>query len=224
MSFVKPTLVAIKLVLKVAFMIDLTADLTSVWAAEYKHRRQQLMEKIGTGVAIFRSAPHAVMHNDVDYNFRQDSDFFYITGFNEPNAVAILAPNHDEHKFILFVRPKDLKAETWSGRRVGVDVAKEKFGADEVYSISDLNEHLSKYLKTGDRIFYRMGNDPKFDQVVIRNWQALMRKYPRKGTGPIAIEDPRAKLHSIRMVKSELELTLMQRAADIAVEAHNRAR
>ncbi|MGD1937774.1 MAG: aminopeptidase P N-terminal domain-containing protein [Cyanophyceae cyanobacterium] len=205
-------------------MIDLTADLTSVWIAEYQHRRQQLMEKIGSGVAIFRSAPHAVMHNDVEYNFRQDSDFFYITGFNEPNAVAILAPNHDEHKFVLFVRPKDLKAETWSGRRVGVDGAKERFGADEVYSIADLNEHLSKYLETGDRIFYRMGNAPKFDQVVIRNWQALMRKFPRKGQGPIAIEDPRAKLHSIRMVKSELELALMQKAADIAVEAHNRAR
>ena len=205
-------------------MLDLTADLTPVWTTEYQRRRQQLMEKIGTGVAIFRSAPHAVMHNDVEYNFRQDSDFFYVTGFNEPNAVAILAPNHDEHKFILFVRPKDLKAETWSGRRVGVDATKAQFGADEVYSIADLDEHLPKYLATGDRIFYRLGSDSKFDQTVIRHWQQLMRKFPRKGEGPIAIEDPRAKLHSIRMVKSELELAMMRQASDIAIDAHNRAR
>ncbi|MEM1425142.1 MAG: aminopeptidase P N-terminal domain-containing protein, partial [Cyanobacteria bacterium P01_H01_bin.130] len=125
-------------------MTHLTADLAAAWPLEYQQRRQRLMDKIGSGVAIFRSAPHAVMHNDVEYNFRQDSDFFYATGFDEPNAVAVLAPNHDEHKFVLFVRPKDLKAETWSGRRVGVDAAKERFGADEVYSIQELNEHLPK--------------------------------------------------------------------------------
>ncbi len=205
-------------------MTHLTADLAAAWPLEYQQRRQRLMDKIGSGVAIFRSAPHAVMHNDVEYNFRQDSDFFYATGFDEPNAVAVLAPNHDEHKFVLFVRPKDLKAETWSGRRAGVDAAKERFGADEVYSIQELDEHLPKYLKTGDRIIYRLGNDPRFDQVVIRHWQQLLRRFPRKGEGPVAIEDPRATLHGVRMVKTELELTLMRRAAEIAVEAHNRAR
>jgi len=78
---------------------------------EYAQRRELLMSKMGKGVAIFRSAPMAVMHNDVEYVYRQDSDFFYLTAFNESEAVAILAPNHDEHRFILFVQPKDLFGE-----------------------------------------------------------------------------------------------------------------
>ncbi|MFM8294898.1 MAG: aminopeptidase P N-terminal domain-containing protein, partial [Microcystaceae cyanobacterium] len=83
--------------------------------AEYRQRRDRLMEKIGQGTAIFQSAPTAVMHNDVEYVFRQDSDFFYLTGFNEPEAVAVLAPHHAEHKFILFVQPKDPEKEVWTG-------------------------------------------------------------------------------------------------------------
>ncbi len=91
---------------------------------EFQQRRQQVMEKIGHGTAIFRSAPMAVMHNDVEYTYRQDSDFFYLTGFNEPDAVAILAPHHPEHQFILFVQPKDQEKETWTGYLHGVEGAK----------------------------------------------------------------------------------------------------
>ena len=79
---------------------------------DYRQRRAQVMEKIGSGTAIFRSAPMAMMHNDVEYAFRQDSTFFYLTGFNEPNAVIVLAPHHPEHKFILFVQPKEIEKET----------------------------------------------------------------------------------------------------------------
>src|SRR5919202_790080 len=93
----------------------------------YASRREQLMAKIGRGTAIFRSAPMAVMHNDVEYVFRQDSDFYYLTGFNEPEAVAVLAPHHDKHRFILFVQPKERDKEVWTGYRTGVEAAKEKF-------------------------------------------------------------------------------------------------
>ena len=75
--------------------------------SEYRQRRENLMAKIGDGTAIFRSAPMAVMHNDVEYAYRQDSDFFYLTGFNEPDAVAVIAPHHENHQFVLFVQPKD---------------------------------------------------------------------------------------------------------------------
>ncbi|ERT07054.1 aminopeptidase P, N-terminal domain protein [Lyngbya aestuarii BL J] len=195
-----------------------------ITSVEYQQRRQQLMAKIGNGTAIFRSAPMAVMHNDVEYNFRQDSDFFYITGFNEPNAVAVLAPHHDEHKFVLFVQPKDSEKETWTGYRTGVEKAKEVYGADEAYSIAELDEKLPQYLKTSDRIFYRLGHDEAFNNKVLKHWKRLMRVYPKSGTGPIALQDAGTILHPMRLIKSETELELMRKAANISVKAHNHAR
>lgn len=192
--------------------------------SEYAQRRQQLMAKLGKGTAIFRSAPMAVMHNDVEYNFRQDSDFFYLTGFNEPEAVAVLAPHHEEHQYVLFVQPKDLERETWTGYRVGVEAAKEQYGADMVYPIAELDEKLPQYLEKSDRIYYRLGQDQPFNQKILRQWQRLMAVYPKKGMGPTAIEDPAPVLHPMRQIKSAGELEQMRRAAAIAVEAHNRAR
>jgi Xaa-Pro aminopeptidase len=192
--------------------------------SEYQQRRQALMEKIGTGTAIFRSAPTAVMHNDVEYNFRQDSDFFYLTGFDEADAVAVFAPHHEEHKFVLFVQPKDPEKETWHGYRVGVDAAKERYGADEAYSIAELDEHLPKYLEQADRIYYRLGRDRNFTQTLLTHWQKLITSYGKRGTGPKAIEDVGFTLHGMRMVKSEAELALMRKAIAISVEAHNVAR
>ena len=98
---------------------------------EYKARREQLMAKIGTGTAIFKSAPVAVMHNDVEYAFRQDSDCFYLTGFNEPGAVALRGPHHEEHRFVLVGHPKERDKEVWTGYEAGVEAAEEKYGADE---------------------------------------------------------------------------------------------
>jgi Xaa-Pro aminopeptidase len=192
--------------------------------SEYQQRRQALMEKIGTGTAIFRSAPTAVMHNDVEYNFRQDSNFFYLTGFDEADAVAVFAPHHEEHKFVLFVQPKDPEKETWHGYRVGVDAAKERYGADEAYPIAELDEHLPKYLEQADRIYYRLGRDRNFTQTLLTHWQKLITSYGKRGTGPKAIEDVGFTLHGMRMVKSEAELALMRRAIAISVEAHNVAR
>ena len=193
-------------------------------STEYRQRREQLMAKIGSGTAIFRSAPAAVMHNDVEYAYRQDSDFFYLTGFNEASAVAVLAPHHEEHKFILFVEPKDPEKETWHGYRAGVEGAKELYGADEAFEIKELGEKLPKYLEKADRIYYHFGRDRSFDQTVLNNWQQLMRTYPKRGTGPTAIEDSNIILHPMRLIKSETELALMRKAADISVAAHNRAR
>ena len=191
--------------------------------SEYRQRREQLMAKIGSGTAIFRSAPAAVMHNDVEYAYRQDSDFFYLTGFNEASAVAVLAPHHEEHKFILFVQPKDLEKETWHGYRAGVEGAKELYGADEAFPIGELAQKLPKYLEKADRIHYHFGRDRAFDQTVLNHWQGLMKTYPKRGTGPTAVEDSNIILHPMRLVKSETELALMRQAANISVTAHNRA-
>ena len=191
--------------------------------AEYRQRREQLMAKIGNGTAIFRSAMTAVMHNDVEYNFRQDSDFYYLTGFNEAEAVAVLAPHHPEHKFVLFVQPKDPEKEVWSGYRVGVEGAKERFGADEAYPITELDEKLPQYLEKADRIYYHLGRDEKFNQVILKHWQWLIATYSKRGTGPVAIEDPKFVLHGMRLIKSDAELELMRKAIAISVEAHNHA-
>lgn len=191
--------------------------------AEYRQRRDQLMAKIGNGTAIFRSAPMAVMHNDVEYTFRQDSDFFYLTGFDEPEAVAVLAPHHPEHRFVLFVRPKEPEKEVWTGYRCGVEGVKERFGADEAYSIAELDEKLPQYLEKADRIYYRLGRDRTFNETILRHWQRLMATYPKRGIGPIAIEDTGPVLHSMRLVKSQAELELMRQAAAISVKAHNYA-
>ncbi|NEQ41902.1 MAG: M24 family metallopeptidase [Okeania sp. SIO3I5] len=191
--------------------------------SEYKQRRENLMAKIGNGTAIFRSAPMAVMHNDIEYSYRQDSDFFYLTGFNEPEAVAVIAPHHEKHKFILFVQPKDPEKETWSGYLTGVEVAKERYGADAAFSINELNQKLPQYLKKADKIYYRLGRDRNFNETVFKHWQNLMRVYPKYGIGPTAIQDSGTILHPMRLIKSDVELEQMQKAADIAVDAHNHA-
>jgi len=169
---------------------------------EYHQRRQAVAEAIGQGTAIFCSAPTAVMHNDVDYLFRQDSDFFYLTGFNEPDAVAVLAPSHEEHKFILFVRPKDKEAETWSGYRTGVELAKEKYGADAAYSIAELDTKLIEYVQSAPQLYYHFGNDQAFNNRIISLWQLLLRKMVKKGKGPAAIADSKLLMQQFRRVKT----------------------
>ncbi|MBF2057056.1 MAG: aminopeptidase P N-terminal domain-containing protein [Cyanobacterium sp. T60_A2020_053] len=191
---------------------------------EYKQRRRALMTKIGDGVAVFRSAPTAVMHNDVEYVYRQDSDFFYLTGFNEAEAVAVIAPYHDEHQYILFVQPKDLSTEIWTGYRVGVEGAKDHFHADVVYPINELNEKLSEYLVTGQRLYYHLGRDTGFNQVIINHWQKLLATYPKRGYGPKSLEDSNFVLHPLRLVKSASEIELIRKATEISVKAHHRAR
>lgn len=181
------------------------------------------MNVIGQGTAIFCSAPMAVMHNDVDYPFRQNSDFFYLTGFNEPGAIAILSPHHEEHQFVLFVRPKDKEKETWSGRRTGVELAKEKYGAQEAHPIEELAEKLPQYVENADRLYYHFGDDRGLDQHVLGLWQRILRKYPKRGRGPVAIEDGRLLMQQFRRIKTANELEQIRKAVAISTKAHNHA-
>lgn len=192
--------------------------------AEYQQRRQQFMSQLGQGVAIIPGAGLSVMHNDVEFPFRQESDFFYLCGFNEPNAVAVFAPHHAEHPFVLFVQPKNPEQETWTGIRAGVEGAKELYGADEAYPISELEEKLPQYLQGADRIYYRPGRSQEFNLRVLSHWQQLLAQRPRRGSGPIAIEDPSPILHGLRQVKSPYEIEQMRQAAAIGAKAHLRAR
>jgi len=198
--------------------------LPQISQSEYRQRRERLMAQLGRGTALIQSAPTAVMHNDVEYLYRQDSDFYYLTGFNEPEALAVLAPHHEEHRFILFVQPKDPEKETWTGFRYGVEGVQEHFGADIAYSIEELGEKLPQYLEKADRIYYHLGRDQYFNEIVIHHWQKLLASYPRRGTGPRALETPHPLLHPLRQIKSPTELALIREACRISAAAHNRAR
>jgi Xaa-Pro aminopeptidase len=190
---------------------------------EYQQRRDRLMAKIGNGTAIVGSAPMAVMHNDVEYNYRQESDFYYLTGFNEAEAIAVFAPHHEEHKFILFVQPKEREKEIWTGYRVGVEAAKEEYGAHVVYPIGEFDAQIQQYLLKGDRIYYHMGRDEELNDKVIKHWQRTLHGYQKRGTGPMSIEDIATVLHPLRRVKSESEIQMLRQAAEIAGEAHRHA-
>ncbi|MGK7907983.1 MAG: aminopeptidase P N-terminal domain-containing protein [Synechococcus sp.] len=190
----------------------------------FKARRQRLAEQLGQGTAIVRSGSLAVMNNDVEYPFRQNSDFYYLTGFNEPNAVAVIAPHHPEHQFVLFVRPREREKEIWTGYRTGVEKAKEHYGADEAFPIQELDEKLPEYLKDADRIYYHPSLDESFNHKVFGFWQAQLRHYPRRGRAPIALTDLSHILHTLRNIKTDEELQMMRKSANIGAEAHNLAR
>lgn len=181
------------------------------------------MAAIAGGVAIIRGASLAVMHNDVEYVFRQDSDFFYLTGFNEPNAVAVLAPHHPEHQFILFVPPKNPAQEVWTGYRAGVEGAIADYGAHQAHSIEDLTKELPQYLEKADALYYHFGRDQAFNQTMITLWQQLTATYPRKGYGPRGILDPNRLLHRQRQRKSAAEIAMLREAGKISAAAHVRA-
>jgi Xaa-Pro aminopeptidase len=174
-------------------------------------------------VAILPAAREVTRSNDTEYRFRQDSDFYYLTGFSEPDAVAVVAPSK-EQRLTLFVRPRDKEKEVWTGRRAGVEGAKESYGADAAFPIEEFQEKLTELLDGARNLYYRLGNgNPELDQTVIRQI-ARMRTMGRRGIRPPqAVIDPGSLLHEMRLVKSEEEVALMQRAADIAAEAHREA-
>jgi Xaa-Pro aminopeptidase len=174
-------------------------------------------------VAILPGAREVTRSNDTEYRFRQDSDFYYLTGFQEPDSIAVVAPSKDE-RFTLFVRPRDPEREVWTGRRAGVEGAKEKFGADAAFPVEEFQEKLADLLNGARRLYYRLGaGQPELDQTIIRQL-ARMRSMGRKGVEPPhTIVDPGTILHEMRLFKTEEEIELMQRAADIAAEAHREA-
>ena len=174
-------------------------------------------------VAILPAAREVTRSNDSEYRFRQDSDFYYVTGFNEPDAIAVIAPSKDE-KFTLFVRPRDPEKEVWTGRRAGVEGAKASFGANAAFPVEEFQAKLAEMLDGARNLYYRLGGgNPDLDQHVIRQI-ARMRVMGRRGVRPPqAIVDPGAILNEMRLFKSEEEIALMQRSADIAAEAHREA-
>jgi len=187
---------------------------------EVDRRREEFMARIKGGAAVFTSAPVAIRNGDVEHEYRQDTDFYYLTGFEEPNAVAVLVPDHPEFKFVLFVQPKDPEREAWTGWRAGESGAIGGFGANAAYTIDELDQELPKLLGTADRIYYRFGRDPGFDERIVRLMPRFQRDRQRNGVGPTAIIDPGQTLHDLRLVKDARELDRLKRAVEITCDAH----
>ena len=171
-------------------------------------------------IAIIPSAREANRSNDTDYRYRQDSDFFYLTGFNEPEAIAVVAPSHPEHKFMLFVRPRDKEREIWDGRRAGTEGAIKEYGADAAHTFQEFRDKLAELLDGPQTLYYKLGANAELDEMIVRTLRNL-RANPRTSKhAPDRIIEPGTLLHEMRLIKSEEEIALMQRSADIAAEAH----
>ncbi len=191
---------------------------------EFAQRRRQLMRMMGKGaIAILPAAPVRMRNNDVEYAYRQDSDFFYLTGFSEPEAVAVLIPGRVQGEYILFVRDRDPQRETWDGARAGTEGATRQYGADDAFPIADIDEILPGLLEDRSRVLYTMGIHQDFDQRVV-GWVNGLRALGKQGTQTphefVALDHL---LHDMRLYKSRGELDTLRRSARIAVTAHRRA-
>jgi Xaa-Pro aminopeptidase len=171
-------------------------------------------------VAIIPAAREAVRSHDTHYRYRQNSDFFYLTGFEEPEAIAVIAPGRDK-KFTMFVRPRDLYAEIWNGYRSGVEGAVKDYSADESFPISEFDEKLQEIMDGPDVLYYAFGHtSPEMDQKIIRQITSMRETNRKPLEPPRTIVDPSTILHEMRVIKSEAEIEVMQTAADIAADAH----
>jgi Xaa-Pro aminopeptidase len=181
---------------------------------------QEFMRRMErNSVAIIPGAREATRSNDTNYRFRQDSDFFYLTGFEEPDAIAVIKSS-EQPAYTLFVRPRDPEREIWDGRRAGVEGARNDYGAQESFPISEFDEKLHEILDGAERLYYRLGINGDLDDKIIKEI-SRMRALNRKPIHPPqTIIDPATIVHEMRVVKSVEEIELMQRAADIAAEAH----
>lgn len=191
---------------------------------EFARRRKQLMRMVGQGgIAILPSAPVRTRSRDVEYRFRQDSDFYYLTGFAEPDAVVVLAPGRDNGEFLIFCRERNPDKELWDGKRSGPDGAIDEFGADDAFPIDDIDEILPGIMESCNRVYYTMGLYSEFD-ARIADWVNSLRSRESRGVHTpqefVALDHL---LHDMRLYKSRAELSAMRKSAKVAANAHTRA-
>ncbi|MEA9577559.1 aminopeptidase P N-terminal domain-containing protein [Xanthomonas nasturtii] len=198
--------------------------LTGIGAAEYARRRKQLMQMAGEqAILILPAAPERIRSHDTHYPYRQDSDFLYLSGFPEPEAVLVLVPGRKHGEAILFCRERDAEREAWDGPREGQEGAVERYGMDDAYPIDDVDEILPGLLEGRTRVYYHFGRDVDFDLKLI-GWLKRVREQVRHGAQPPhEFLELGHLLHEQRLFKSRDEIALMQQAADISVRAHRAA-
>lgn len=183
-------------------------------------RRKALLDSMGPGVMILPAPPTYIRNNDVEHEFRQGSDLYYLTGFDEPESVLVLSSCHPEHRAVLFLRTRDPERETWDGPRLGVERAPSTLGVDAAFPITELEQRLPSYLENAPRLHYRLGLDRRFDDHVLSALDVARLRARRTGTYPMEIVEPAVLLHEMRLRKRDDELSLMRRASAITREAH----
>lgn len=181
----------------------------------------EFMQRMEAGsVAVIPAAPELLRNADTHFEFRQNSDFYYLTGLNEPESVAVLCPGHATHRFVLFVRQRDKEREIWDGLRTGVEGAIAEFGADAAYEIGKLDEVLPKYLAGNTKLYYRLGLSESFDHRIVTLLNRVRAQIRSGVETPSTIIDPADILHEMRLRKTEAELTSLRQAARISAAAH----
>jgi Xaa-Pro aminopeptidase len=191
---------------------------------EYAARRKALLKKIGPhGLMIIPSAPEHHRNGDAMYSYRQNSDFYYLTGFNEPDAVLVLAPKRKEGEYILFNRVRDRDREIWDGPRAGQEGAVKHFKADQALPYGQFLEKLPELLAGRETIHYSLGSRPDFDQILVEGVNAVRARVRSGMKSPTTFVDVNTSLHEMRLFKSPAEIATLQKAIDITREAHIKA-
>ncbi|HUG36497.1 MAG TPA: aminopeptidase P N-terminal domain-containing protein, partial [Candidatus Limnocylindrales bacterium] len=188
----------------------------------FADRRRRVAEAVGDALAVIPGAREVRRNADTDYEFRQSSDFFFLTGFDEPDAVLVLNPAHAKERFVLFVRPRDREMEIWNGHRAGIEGAIATYGADAAYPVDQLDDKLREFAIDRPALFYRLG-DPAFDGKIIRLLDHLRAVKGRGFTVPTRVEDPSPIIHELRLRQSPAELACQREACAISREAHKEA-
>lgn len=191
---------------------------------EYVERRHRLLSQLKpNSVVVISAAQLATRSRDTEYPFRQNSDFYYLTGFPEPDALLLLSNQDGEYTSILFCLPKDPQAEIWHGRRIGPDAAMQDFAMDEAYPLEDVEHALVELLEGHEHLYFAQGEQADLDVQVFSSLEQLRNAPKQSRLAPHSLINIRPLLHTMRLIKSVSEIALMQQAADISVTAHKRA-
>src|SRR5437763_260121 len=194
-------------------------------ASVHGSRRDEVLRRMrgmapGPAVAIFPATPVATRNSDVEHPYRAHSDVYWLTGFEEPEAVVVLSTSGDR-PFTLFVRPRDKEKEIWTGRRAGTEGAIKSFGADQAFEIGKLDEELPKLLGSARTLFYRLGgDDPQFDALIARLLRTLRARARAGVNAPPRIEDPGEIVHELRLRKEPRELDVLRKAIELTRNGH----
>ena len=190
---------------------------------EFEKRRRKLAKLIGKdGIAVIPTASTRVRSRDTDYPYRPDSDFYYFTGFSEPNAVMILAPGREDGSFILCLREKNPLTEIWDGHMEGLNGVKKNYEADQSFDIEDLETILSSLFLGRQKVFFTLGQDEVLDKILMKSFNAVRAGQRRGGVVPSEIQALEPLVHEMRLIKSKYEIGLMKKSAKISVDAHKR--
>lgn len=198
--------------------------MTRIPSSEYARRRQALMAQMAPGsIALLPAAAQQLRNRDVEHVYRQDSDFQYLSGFPEPEAVLALIPGRAEGEYVLFCRERNPERELWDGLRAGQAGALRDYCADQAFAIDEIDEILPGLIEGRSRVYYALGASAEFDRQLV-GWLSSIRSRARQGATPpgeFAALDQL--LHEMRLIKSEAEIAVMQAAAEISARAHVRA-